>query len=201
MEGKLYFEPESSGKKKHKRKRMKYHRFLILFFFLLFILIVILILIWLLRGSKTISGQYPENVKSESLECVKDDIQYNKIDEVKPDNSQLQISMIFRGHQELSSIYLKYFLAFSDDVEAYSADAIANAQFNVGLSARGFDAGKFNNKFTLMDNTLTVTLHASPSEIDEYTKDYFLIDSETLSSVNEYKDNYEKQGFSCSEKE
>lgn len=74
MEEKLYFKPADYGKgkkkaEKDKPKEKENHKVAKLIGILLFLLIVVVIIIWLLRGKITTTGQYPENVKIESLKC------------------------------------------------------------------------------------------------------------------------------------
>ncbi len=197
MGEKIYFRPETS-----KKKDKKEHKFLKLFFFLLFLLIIILIIIWLLRGSKTISGQYPANVRNESLVCESKDITYEKVNKVNSDNKELKISMVFASADFLSSANLSYTLRFSSYSESHSAEAISHAQFNLGIQSLGYDASKFNNKFSIIDKELVITLNlSSSSSLDDITRSYFLVNykknGELPSTLTEYKANYESQGFSC----
>ena len=190
----IYFKPESSGKKDKKD-----HKFLKLFFFLLFLLIIILIIIWLLRGSKTTSGRYPENIKNESLSCVSNTAIYEKANERIADKRELKINAVFYGGNKLSSIGLIYTQDFDNDGDAYAAEAILHAQFYRGLQNMGYEHSRFNNKFSLMNNVLVLTLRTDANEIDDSTKDYFLIGSDnSLTTLQEYRTNYESQGFACS---
>lgn len=204
MEEKIYFEPENSGKKKNikQKPKKKDRRFLKLFFFLLFLLIVVLVIVWLLKGSKTISGQYPENVKNESLSCESKAITYEKTNDIDSEDKDLKINMVFAGEDKLSSASLEHTLVFSSYNEAHSAEAISHVQFNLGLQSLGYDASKFNNKFSILDNKLVISLSlASDKSLDDTTRSYFLVDYTTggklPKTLTEYKTNYEKQGFSC----
>lgn len=207
MEEKLYFEPENYGKKKEhkepqKKSEKKDHRILKLLGFLLFLAIIFLIIIWLLRGRTTTSGQFPANVRNESLVCESDNITYEKVNSVSSDDKNLKISMVFNGEASFSSASLKYTLHFASSGEAHSAEAVSHAQFNLALQALGYDAGKFNNKFSEIGSDLIITLNLSSSKtLDDTTRSYFLVEyaendmlPETLS---EYRHNYESQGFAC----
>ena len=214
MEEKLYFTPGDYGKGKKRTekstapsnaknpKRKKNHKVFKLVGFLLFLAILILIIIWLLRGKTTISGQFPANVRNESLTCDSADIIYPEVDSVNSDNKEFKISMVFNGADSLSSASIKYTLHHDSNGEAHSAAAIAHAQFNIGLQELGFDSGKFNNKFSEIGSDLVVTLNAtSKTEINETTARYFLLlptgDGVYPKTLPEYRDNYEMQGFSC----
>ena len=199
MEEKLYFKPETSGRKKKKEKpEKKDRRFLKLFFFLLFLVFVILVIIWLLKGSKTVSGQYPENIKNESLSCVSTTAAYERANYMTSDKRELKINAVFYGEEKLSSIGLIYTLEFESNEEAYSAEAINSTKFELALQQIGRSPASFNKKFTRMDSRLVLTLQTDANEIDDLTKDYFLISKEqSPNTLQEYRTNYESQGFAC----
>lgn len=199
MEEKIYFKPESSGKKKVKENK-KDHKFLKLFFFLLFLLIIILIIIWLLRGTKTISGQYPENVKNEYLDCVSGEIDYKKLGDygVEVKEKELEVTATFKGEETLTMISVKDKLIFFSNHDAVIAEARAHANFNFSLRGPGYDTDKFENKFSIVGEKLIINLAGKAGEIDEYGKDYFLIESDKIpETLVDYKKEYEAQGFTC----
>ena len=211
MEEKLYFKPADygAGKKKEKQRReqpdkadKKDRRALKLVIFLTFIALIILAILWLLRGKTTISGQFPANVRDESLVCESDKITYEKVNQINSENKNLKISMVFNGKESLKSADLKYTLTFGSYSEAYSAEAISHAQFGLGLQTLGFDLSKFSNKFSIIDNVLDISLHLSSEKgVDDATRSYFLInykdDNSLPLDLSEYRQNYESQGFTC----
>jgi len=215
LEEKLYFAPADYGRgKKHseksgslselnkKEKSKKEHKAVKLVTFLLFIATIAIIILYLLHGKTTTSGQYPENVKNESLTCESSVITYEKTNNVNSDDKDLKISMVFAGAESLSSASLKYTLRFQSYEAAHSAEAISHAQFNLALQALGYDASKFNNKFSILDNELVISLSlGSDKTLDDTTRSYFLVDyvedDQLPRTLAEYKSNYEKQGFSC----
>lgn len=210
MEEKLYFKPGNYGKGRKKRQteqkvdnapEKKDHKALKLISLLLLLLIIIIIIIWLLRGKTTTTGQYPANVRNEYLTCESSNVAYEKVSSVDSDNKTLKISMIFYGEETFNSASLQYIMKFDTKDKAYSAEAVSHAQFNKGLAAVGLKSEAFNNKFSLMDETLSVAIHASVSDLNETTADYFLIaaneNGEMPLTLLDYKSNYEKQGFSC----
>ncbi|MBR2587333.1 hypothetical protein IKE71_03110 [Candidatus Saccharibacteria bacterium] len=212
MEEKLYFKPASYGKKAKKRpepekptrleKDKSNHRLRNLIIFALIIVIVIVIILWLLRGKTTTTGQYPANIRNESLTCKTENLGYEKVSDVSSNNKELKINMIFASGDSLSSGNLSYTLHFASYAEAHSAEAVSHAQFNIGLQELGYDAGKFNNKFSIIGSDLVITLNlSSKTALDETTRSYFLVNykknGELPSTLSDYKSNYESQGFSC----
>lgn len=203
MEEKLYFKPEPSGNKKEKSKSKKEnHRFLKLFLFLFVLTIIILFLTWLLKGSKTVSGKYPENIKNESLTCVSKSITPPKIAYIDSKDKELKINAIFNGADSLKSLSLIYTLYYESDDAAYGAEAKGHAEFNKSLVASNYSVDKFSNKFARYDNKLIITLNANKSELDEISAAYFLLSLNgdrkvSLESIADYKKNYELAGFVC----
>ncbi len=215
MEEKLYFRPAKYGKglKKHKEKSKepgkaelkkgdKNHPVRNFVILMLALATIIAVVIWLLRGKTATTGQYPANVRNESLICETKNLAYEKVNNVNSGNKELKISMIFADTNLLSSASLSYTLRFASYSEAHSAEAVSHAQFNLGLQALGYDASKFNNKFSIIGNDLVITLNlSSKSSLDEATRGYFLVnykDGDILpSTLAEYRQNYETQGFTC----
>lgn len=211
MEEKLYFKPASYGKgikKKDKpekpnitEKEGKSHRARNLILFLTLIVIIILIILWLLRGKTTTRGQYPENVRNESLVCESTAISYPKITRADSDKKELQISLIFYGEEELKSASLTYTLYYSSEEKVTASESFAHAEFNKGLYSLGFDSEKFSNKFARFSDRLVVSLFANASDINEYAGSYFMINVNDLAvmpkTIFEYQKQYTSQGFSC----
>lgn len=206
MEEKLYFKPADYGKgKKRKRaeedepKEKKNHKVLKLIGVLVFLAILVVVIIWLLQGKTTTTGQYPANVRNESLSCLATDKAYEPANRISSDNKELKIDMIFYGAEKLSTMSLKYTLTFASNEEAYSAEAFNHAGFNLGLQERGFSSGSFNNKFSLMDNILVLALHADASEVEEeLVREYFLLDRSAFpKTLSDFRKHYESTGFSC----
>ncbi|MBR3256790.1 hypothetical protein IKG02_00655 [Candidatus Saccharibacteria bacterium] len=205
MEEKLYFKPEPSKKKQtgqrvEKAKVKSSHRIIKLVCLLLFLLIIILIIIWLLRGKTTTIGEYPANIKNESLECISNELIYDKLGsfEPKPQETKLTVTAVFTSDDELKSISLKNLLTFSDNSEAIVAEARTHANFNIGLRAYNYSTSKFNNKFSIMNDRLLINLSAKSKEYDEFSKDYFLIPHESYpKTLSDFKTVFESQKFVC----
>ena len=207
MEEKLYFKPGDYGKGIKKEKQLgrntsgetNSHRVRNLVLFLIFLIIIVLVILWLLRGKTTTSGQYPANIRTESLKCTSSNISYDKIGVVGDSAVQKELSLtfLFQESGELNSVSLKDTLTFTTPNEAVDAEAIAHATFNKGLAARGYDSGKFSNKFSVMDNKFVVTLHNN-SQFDDDAKEYFLLNSDDeLKDLSDYSSFYKNKGFVC----
>ena len=208
MEEKLYFKPANYGKGKKKEqteqksepktKTKQNHKALKLVIVLLILAIVVAIIIWLLHGKTTTTGQYPANVKNEYLDCASNSITYPKVGEVDSDKKELKATMVFLGQQELSSISIKYTLMFSDEEKAHFAEPIVNTRFHENIAQVIDQYSAFNNKVTLLDDTVIVTLHASKNDLVDLAKEFFMINkNDNPVSLYDFKTNFESQGFAC----
>lgn len=206
METKLYFQPENYGRKKQKKKlhfdndqeQGNTHRLLKVYLFVLGIVTLFLLMLWLTRGKTTVSGGYPDNIRSDSLECISTEIDYAKIGRTSALEKELKLNLIFRDEAELSSIAVKDTLTFASQQDARNAEAVAHATLYAGLAAIGYQAETFSNKFSIFDNKLVLSLRGAAAEINEYTKDYFLITTDAIpSTLSEYRSLYESAGFKC----
>ena len=212
MEEKLYFKPADYGKGRKKSraekadkdepKTKKNHRVLKLASILFFLFVVIIIVLWLLRGKTTTTGQYPENVKNESLVCASTELTPSKLSYIDSDNKEIKVSAIFHGASELKTMSLVYKLEYDSSDSAYAAEAKGHAKFNESLYASGYTVDKFSNKFARYGGTLSISLHILKNEIDEISAPYFMINVDedkkvTLRTISDYQQNYEAQGFTC----
>lgn len=207
MEEKLYFKPDDYGKGKKKKRperkdgsgEKKNHRTIKIIGILLFLLALTAIIIWLLRGKTTTNGQYPANITNESLNCSSLSIEYPKISRRSAKSTELKMTMVFSGTEKLVSGSLRYILRYDNHSEAVNSEAVNHANFGTELASRNLKFTEFDNKFTILDNVLEVSLRASASSVNEFSADFFLIDTknELPKTLEEYRKNYESQGFTC----
>ena len=181
------------------QKTTKNHKILKLAIFLIFLVAIILIILWLLRGKTTTVGKYPENIKNESLECISDELIYEKLGSFnEPTATNLVLTAVFRGEDSLVSLGIKNLLTFSSNHDAVVAEARAHANFNFSLQALNYDSGKFDNKFSINGDKLLVNLTGKSNDINEYDKSYFMIKSDKLPvSLSDFRTEYESLGMKC----
>ncbi|MBQ3468374.1 hypothetical protein IJH19_02485 [Candidatus Saccharibacteria bacterium] len=211
MEEKLYFKPGNYGKgikKKtakpdnNKDAGAKSHSLRNLIIFVLVLTIIIMVILWLLRGKTTTSGRFPENIKNESLECNISGLIYEKTNRITSPKTETKITMIFYGVDDLNSINLRHTIHLSSSEEAARSEAIAHVQLAENLADSGLDYGEFNNKFTRIDNNLTLELYDNGSFKKDIMYGFFLVDKISDSDhyptkLEEFRNNYENKGFAC----
>ncbi|MBR2587387.1 hypothetical protein IKE71_03405 [Candidatus Saccharibacteria bacterium] len=207
MEEKLYFKPASYGKGNKKKdepektikSKKNDYRARSLVIFLILVVIIVLVVLWFLRGKTTITGQYPANVRNEYLDCAANNIVYAKVGSVDSKQKELRATMVFLGKEELSSISIKYTLEFADKAAASYAEPIVSTRFHENIAKVIDQYGAFNNKVTLLDDTIVVTLHASKTDLEnELAKEFFLIPkAESPTTLSDYREAFESQGLTC----
>ena len=206
MEEKLYFKPAKYGKGIRQKEKPakksdseKTHRVRNHVLLSLFISIIVIVIIWLLHGKTTTSGQYPENVKNEYLDCISNNTIYSKVGNIDSDEKELKATMVFLGKEELSSISIKYTLSFTDKTAASYAEPIVNTRFHENIAKVIDQYSAYNNKVTLLDDTIVVTLHASKTDLkDDLAKEFFLIPkTKAPTTLPDYREIFETQGFAC----
>ena len=169
--------------------------------FLLLLLAVVIVIILLLRGKTITTGKYPEDVRNESFTCVAENLDYPVFGKINTKKS-LKITSVFEGEDALQSLSLVYTLYYGSRQEVTASEAHNHAVLNKALGAAGFSASKFNYKFALFDDHLTLQLFASSSDIDEMAAKFLMIATNDegkidVKTLKEYVKNYESQGFTC----
>lgn len=204
MEEKLYFEPASHGQKNQKKKSEKKNktRIIKLIVFFSILIGIVLVLFFFLRGTNTTSGRFPDNIKNISLDCSSNSTTYSYTDKVNPKATEMKITMVFYGEQNLSSASLKYTMNFETPHDAGVAESVTHAQFAKALASSGLKFEEFDNKFSIIDNNLVLTLYFPKTITDEKTGSFFLVknlpeENRLPKSLREYQKNYESQDFIC----
>lgn len=174
--------------------KQKYNRrWLIPVGIILVITTIILILLFLLRGTTVIQGEYPDNEKSESLTCIVENTTYSFMKD-DGEGIKIKINTIFTKNV-ISSISLTATKTYSDELSANQALARMMANMN-----RSFDtelgAGAFNATYSTNEAVAQMNLYANADALKaEYLK-YFMID-DLPQTIEQYQSNYESQGFKC----
>ena len=157
------------------------------------------LLVYLMKGSQTHSGEYPANVRRESLSCEIDNTAYPLIPSLSGENSSLRITAVFNGNVSLKSISLAYTVPFEDREAVESAENITHAEFAENLSDAGFKTTDLGNKFSRFDDRLMFSLYAENNQLTKASAPFFMLsESKTLpSNLQSFRKNYEAQGFKC----
>ncbi len=186
---------------KKSEKSKKNYRYVVLALLLIFVTTLILIIFWLTRGKTTTTGRFPDNIKNESLECNISNLSYEKIGKVPTSNTDTKITIVFYGTEKFNSINLRHTIHLASPEVAGETEAVAHVQFAENLGYSGLNYLEFDNKFTRIDNNLMLSLYNTKPFTKDTMYEYFLIDKNNNgqypTSLEEYRKNYESQGFTC----
>ena len=123
---------------------------------------------------------------------------YARLGNISPDSIETKISSIFFENEEFSTISLTQTLTFPSRERAVKAEAVAHANFNWALHAAGHDPSTFDNKFTILDNRLVISVHGKKRDWESFNRAFFMVQSEEMpATLAALQSEYEAQGFSC----
>lgn len=162
------------------------------------VLAIISLFVFLMRGNTTISGNYPENVKDNSIICNSDNFDYPFF---RYDNSlekNAKISILFND-DSFKSISLVYTLFYNNEIGAKTSETQNHAAMNINFGESGLGGDSFSAHYNINGNKMTMNIYATSSDLQAmHGNKYFLIDNLPLeSSIEQYKKHLEKQGFAC----
>lgn len=178
--------------------KIKHSRWLVPLGASLCTLAIILLFVFLMKGTTTVSGSYPENVKDNSVICNSSGLSYQFFRYDNSSEKDAKISILFNG-DNLKSISLVYTLLYSNEIGAKTSEAQNHAAMNIHFGEDGLGGDSFSAHYNINGNKMTMNIYATPSDLrTTYGSKYFLIDGLPLeSSIEQYKNHLEKQGFTC----
>lgn len=164
------------------------------------IVCAVIITIILINGKTETSGQKPADIKSESLACENHSTRYVF---AEYDNSKTKtlkvVSNYYNG--KLDSISLLYTLYYDDKTQINASESSNHADMNISFSKNGLNADALNAHYSKTEDLLKISLYATSSELNPATAKYFMIEPKNQTNlpttINEYQENYEQQGFTC----
>ena len=151
-----------------------------------------------LEGTTTTKGQYPANVTTESMTCTSPHVRYSGINPlVEPSSTEYKLTMIFSEDKLIKSIFLTYLMKFDNIQDATKAETFSHADFNRKLGAAGYDASKFDNKFSIYDDSCSLTLYVEKKDLNKQSIKFFGLNED----IEEEKEDKEEGQTETEEKE
>ena len=160
------------------------------------IILLIIFIIWLLmKGDVKTTGEYPNDVSPQSLECVKKDVSYKffKID--NPATAEVKITAIF-ANSKIDSISLVHRTKYSDKAKVRSMSDAHEGDMNMSFQTSGMDPYSLGANFSQDENVAQMALYAKAKELTDATIQYFMLDS-LPENLTGYKRGYIAQDFTC----
>ena len=163
----------------------------------IFAAIIIVLLILLMRGTTTTTGTYPNNVSGTALNCVKKNYLYPFFRYDKSNDKEIKINAIF-SQDKLNSISLINTLHYTAESDIIGSEAHNHAAMNKSFGAAlGPDA--LGASYAKLTDAMKMSLFAKQDDVNAESARFFLIntDGDFPQTLADYRQNYEKQGFSC----
>lgn len=166
---------------------------------ILIIVAVVAILLFLMRGSTTVSGGYPEPESSESITCEASDIDFPVLKTADIADKTARVTATF-NKDALVSIAFVYSMYYGSSNAVNGGEAVQHAAINLSSQGEGLGPDIFNLHFNKLSNRLELRLYTDASHIDLKSAKYLML--------TEYPDNgiytkshiqtiYENQGYKC----
>ena len=155
---------------------------------------IILTLIFFMRGSTAIIGNYPDHETLDSLSCVAEGIDYPTYVYDNSKRKSTKINATFNDNK-LTTISLVHILYYDDSRKVTDSEALNHAAVNIDSQ----NADIFSAHYSKFSDAMSMTMYAELKDITNSTKKYMMLnlisaDNLTKESV---KWNYETQGFVC----
>lgn len=153
-----------------------------------------------MNGETKTSGQNPDSIRGQSLHCESPTMPYPfySYDESKSKNLKIVTNFY---DDVINSIYLVYTLYYDSPQQIIASEANNHADMNISFGKNGLEPDAYNAHYSTIENALKMSLYAKESNINQIAAKYFMIDLQGQTflptNLNEYEENYEKQGFVC----
>lgn len=164
-----------------------------------FIGLAILLFVWfLLHGQTSVSGDYPEPEVSRSFDCSLDNFKYPIYGGQDVTKSNTSIVVIFVGDQ-LNAISLTQKYYYNGESDAMADKSRFRIAMSKSFANTSLKYGALGVNYAVDDNMLRMSISADHNEINDKSKDYFLVYGNLPKTFSEYKKIYEDQQFICKE--
>lgn len=159
----------------------------------------ILIVLFFLKGSKKVIGDFTDPVSSEALKCVAANFDYPFFHVNQPTQKNKTIINVIFDKDKIEQMSLIRTNTYNDYATASSAYTVIHANMNKSFSDNWLGPDALSADYSILnDNTVQMSLFAAKNELNTNSAKYFLIEN---FSSNRNKDNlieyYTKKGFSC----
>ena len=160
------------------------------------IIILIVFIFWLLmKGDVKTTGEYPDDVSPQSLECIKKDVDYPFFTHDDNSNTEVKINAVF-SKSIIDSISLTHRAVYSNEKYAKTMSDGHEGDMNISFQNKGMTPYLLNARYSQDDNTAQMVLYAKAGELNDQTIKYFMLDS-VPENLTGYKRGYIAQSFDC----
>jgi len=165
---------------------------------MLFIGVIILIgfIFWLLmKGDVKTTGEHPDDVSPQSLECTKKGVSYGLFTLDSPESAEIKITAIF-AKSKIDSISLLHRTTYDTKEYAKTMSDGHEGDMNISFQSQGMKPYSLGATYSQDGKIAQMALYAKASELNDQTIKYFMLDS-VPDNLTGYKRGYNAQGFTC----
>lgn len=163
------------------------------------IVVAFILMVWfLVRGQTSVSISNPEDIAVQSLNCTLSGVKYPMATYDGSVDKKITINAVFEN-SKIDSISLVYLLNYDDPSLPKKSETVNHAKMNEAFSESGIRGDTLSANYSYDTEYFRLSLYARGGAYGYNTARFFMLDA-ALSSMDEIKANYEKQGFSCVEK-
>lgn len=165
------------------------------------LLVLAVVLFFALTGRSTVTGAFPASIKTGSAVCSKDKANYPFVDETDGPKHEgtLRIVATFSESKAVQKIALDYTIYYSDEATATQDKPFIVTRFGKWLTDEKLPHDVFNNKFSLVDKKIVLSLVADLEDVDEKNYKYLLLSKNLGKSLSlvEFRKTFEGKGYKC----
>ena len=160
------------------------------------VVLLIGFIFWLLmKGDVKTTGEYPDDISPQSLECAKKDIAYKFFTHDNPENAEVKITAIF-AKSRIDSISLIHRTTYDTKEYTKTMSDAHEGDMNISFQTGGMKPYSLGATYSQDGKTTQMALYAKASELNDQTIKYFMLDS-VPENLTGYKRGYLAQGFTC----
>lgn len=165
---------------------------------------LVALLVFLMSDKTTTTNEPEITYDSKFLSCKSSGIAYPFFTYNNTTQGELEISAIFI-QDALDTISLKYTLFYDNQEQARQSQASNHAAMDLSFYDYGLSANSFNANYSVLDNSMRMSLYATKNNFNQIAARYFMVSSSDNSAIpktlTEFETEYQKGGFNCKIKE
>lgn len=191
--------------KKDKSHDAKTTKAILIALCVIFVIAILAVVIWrLMQGTETTTGDWAATESNDSLTCEVNNMEYPFFEYDNATKKNTKVNVIFDNADKLSTISLKQTMYYDSASEINASEAFNHAAMNISFQNNGLGADAFNATYTLLEDSMRMSLYANASKINGVSVKYFLLDQEggtTNYNLTTVQKIYEDKGFKCTVKD
>lgn len=193
-------EKENKTKEEAKKKKAKQMKVVMWVAICIVIILGVILIIRALKGNVQTIGEYPGDVKSISVTCENTGDDYPIFRYDNSNGKETKVSAIYAG-DKLETMSLVHALYYNNLNESIGSEGHNHAAMGIKMGEDGLNIDEFAATYSKSDTRMQMTLFARKADfvrVGSKAYKYFLLDNGIPESAEEFREFFQKKGFSCS---